>query len=113
MERSMARQGLWLSSCSSTQGQPFLSSHRLFFNFGSCRKITFPNLRCCGTISMLESLMVCMGIPGHLGERQMSRAHRYPRFLKLRPLDREHDGPLCQMQRSSLHYGTNIRLCAL
>src|SRR5437660_291687 len=60
-----------------------------------------------------RGLMVCMGRPNRLGERQISRAHRYPPFLKLCPLGREHDGPLCQMQRSSLHYGTNTRLCAL
>src|SRR5437899_12873577 len=60
-----------------------------------------------------RGLMVCMGRPNRLGERQISRAHRYPPFLKLCPLGREHDGPLCQMQRSSLHYGTNTRRCAL
>src|SRR5207244_11474961 len=60
-----------------------------------------------------RGLMVCMGRPNRLGERQISRAHRYPPFLKLCPLGREHDGPLCQMPRASLHYGTNTRLCAL
>src|SRR5438105_13337418 len=59
-----------------------------------------------------RGLMVCMGRPNRLGERQISRAHRYPPFFKLCPLGREHDVPVRQMQRSWLPYPTNTRLCA-
>src|SRR2546425_10965478 len=47
-----------------------------------------------------ESPVFCMGMPRILGEGQIPHTLRSTCFVKPRPLDGEHQSPLCRIQRS-------------